>query len=153
MLSNGTNSPGHAFTNVFAGTAHYPTVKKKGRHDNFPHKGSVRDQEIVGENFQTGLVRIRFTGKVREGTLSRTADHWFLSAAVEKFVGPKTYAAVQKQLRRESLHGSRQMEAAKVRTGLKPDRSIPKGMRIRGPRTRSRRNAGSLTFERIRCIN
>jgi hypothetical protein len=44
MLSNGTNSPGHAFTNVFAGTAHYPTVKKKGRHDNFPR---TKDQFVI----------------------------------------------------------------------------------------------------------
>ncbi len=79
---------GQAFKNFFKGTAEYPTFKKKGRHDNFtltndqfaikgprvhiPKLGSVRMHEPV-----------RFVGKVVEGTISRTADRWFLSVTVE----------------------------------------------------------------------
>ncbi len=48
----------------------------------------------------------------------------------EKIVGPKAYAAALKKLRRLSKHFSRQMEAAKVRAGLKPGDPIPKGMHI-----------------------
>ncbi|WP_082343991.1 RNA-guided endonuclease InsQ/TnpB family protein [Sulfobacillus thermosulfidooxidans] len=111
---------------------------------------------------------LRFVGKVVEGTISRTADRWFLSITVEipdrhsvrrenqavvgvdvgasalatlstgeKVVGPKAYAATLKKLRHVSQHFSRQMEAAKVRAGLKPGEPIPKGMRI--PRSETMR--------------
>jgi len=48
----------------------------------------------------------------------------------EKIVGPKAYAAALTQLGRLSKPFSRQMEAAKVRAGLKPGEAIPKGMPI-----------------------
>ena len=48
----------------------------------------------------------------------------------EKIVGPKAYAAALAQLRWLSKQFSRQMEAAKVRAGLKPGEPIPKGMPI-----------------------
>ena len=48
----------------------------------------------------------------------------------EKIAGPKAYAAALKKLRQLSKHFSRQMEAAKVRAGLKPGEPIPKGMPI-----------------------
>ena len=79
---------GEAFKNFFAGNAEYPTFKKKGRHDSFtltndqfavkgrrvhvPHVGWVRMHEAL-----------RFEGRVVEGTISRTADRWFLSVTVE----------------------------------------------------------------------
>jgi putative transposase len=157
---------GRAFKNFFAGRAEYPTFKKKGQHDSFtltndqfalkgrkvhvPHVGWVRMHESV-----------RFEGRVVEGTISRTADRWFLSVTVEmadplpvdrknqavigvdlgvsalatlstgeKIDGPKAYADALKQLRRLSKHFSRQMEAAKVRAGLKPGQPIPKGMHL-----------------------
>ena len=109
---------------------------------------------------------LRFVGKVLEGTVSRTADRWFLSVTIEipdppvarrenqavggvdlgisalatlstgeKITGPKAYAAALKKLRQLSKHFSRQMEAAKVRAGLKPGEPIPKGMHI--PRSRN----------------
>lgn len=157
---------GQAFKNFFAGTAEYPTFKKKGRHDSFT---LTNDQfAIKGRKVhipKLGWVRmhetVRFIGKVLEGTVSRTADRWFLSVTVEipdppvvcrenqavggvdlgvsalatlstgeKIVGPKAYAAAQTKLRRLQQHFSRQMEAAKVRAGLKPGQSIPKGMHI-----------------------
>lgn len=48
----------------------------------------------------------------------------------KKVVGPKAYAAAQKQLRRLSQQFSRQMETAKIHAGLKPGQPIPKGLRI-----------------------
>lgn len=78
---------GQAFQNFFAGTAEYPTFKKKGRHsftltnDQFTVKG--RKVHIP----KLGWVRmhepLRFIGKVVEGTVSRTADRWFLSVTVD----------------------------------------------------------------------
>ena len=79
---------GQAFKNFFAGTAEYPTFKKKGRHDSFT---LTNDQfAINGRRVhipKLGWVRmyetVRFIGKVVEGTVSRTADRWFLSVTVE----------------------------------------------------------------------
>lgn len=79
---------GQAFKNFFAGTAEYPTFKKKGRHDSFT---LTNDQlAIKGSRVhipKLGWVRmhetVRFVGKVVEGTVSRTADRWFLSVTVE----------------------------------------------------------------------
>ncbi len=79
---------GQAFKNFFAGTAEYPTFKKKGRHDSFT---LTNDQcAIKGRQVHIptlGWVRmdetVRFVGKVVEGTVSRTADRWCLSVTVE----------------------------------------------------------------------
>ena len=48
----------------------------------------------------------------------------------EKIMGPKAYATAMQKLHQLSKHFSRQMEAAKVRAGLKPGEPIPKGMHI-----------------------
>ena len=79
---------GQAFKNFFAGTAEYPTFKKKGRHDSFT---LTNDQFVMKDRKvhipKLGWVRLhealRFVGKVVEGTISRTADRWFLSVTVE----------------------------------------------------------------------
>ncbi|WP_207711524.1 RNA-guided endonuclease InsQ/TnpB family protein [Sulfobacillus harzensis] len=79
---------GRAFRNFFAGTGGYPTFKKKGRHDSF---SLTNDQfAIKGTGVRIpklGWVRmhepLRFVGNVLSGTLSRTADRWFLSITVE----------------------------------------------------------------------
>ena len=79
---------GQAFKNFFAGTAEYPTFKKKGRHDSFT---LTTDQfDIKGRKVhipKLGWVRmdetVRFVGKVLGGTISRIADRWFLSVTVE----------------------------------------------------------------------
>lgn len=79
---------GQAFQNFFAGRARYPQFRKKGVHDRFtltndqfdidasririPHLGWVRMRETL-----------RFTGKIMSATLSRVADRWFVSIAVD----------------------------------------------------------------------
>ena len=79
---------GQAFKNFFAGIAEYPTFKKKGRHDSFTltnDQFTVKGQKVHIPKL--GWVRmhepLRFIGKVVEGTVSRTADRWFLSVTVE----------------------------------------------------------------------
>jgi putative transposase len=52
----------------------------------------------------------------------------------EKIRGPQVYAATQATLRQLQQHFSRQMEAAKVRAGLKPGEPLPKGQRIPWPK-------------------
>lgn len=79
---------GQAFQNFFAGHARYPQFRKKGVHDRFtltndqfgidgsririPHLGWVRMRETL-----------RFTGKIMSATVSRAADRWFVSIAVD----------------------------------------------------------------------
>ena len=79
---------GQAFQNFLAGLAEYPTFKTKGRHDSVTLTNdpfTVKGQTVHIP--QLGWVRmhesLRFVGKVLDGTISRTADRWFLSVTVE----------------------------------------------------------------------
>ncbi len=79
---------GQAFQNFFAGRARYPSFRKKGVHDRFtltndqfsldgcririPNLGWVRMRETL-----------RLTGKILSATISRVADKWFVSIAVD----------------------------------------------------------------------
>ncbi len=79
---------GQAFQNFFVGRARYPQFRKKGVHDRFtltndqfdidgsrirvPHLGWVRMRETL-----------RFSGKIMSATVSRVADRWFVSIAVD----------------------------------------------------------------------
>ena len=79
---------GQAFQNFFAGRARYPQFRKKGVHDRFtltndqfaidasripiPHLGWVRMRETL-----------RFAGNIMSATISRVADRWFVSIAVD----------------------------------------------------------------------
>ncbi|HLE87608.1 MAG TPA: RNA-guided endonuclease TnpB family protein [Candidatus Brocadiaceae bacterium] len=79
---------GIAFKNFFAGRAKYPRFKKKGRRDSF--KLTVGQFEV--KNFKIripkiGLVKmreaLRFSGRPVSVTISRIADEWYASIAVE----------------------------------------------------------------------
>ncbi len=119
-------SLGQAFKDYFAGTAEYPTVKKKDRHDSFaltndPFTVKGRPVHIPILGWVRMHEPLRFIGKVLAlATLSTGA----------KIAGPKAYAATWKKLRRVSKQWSRQMEAAKVRAGLQPSQPLPTGMPI-----------------------
>lgn len=79
---------GDAFKNFFAGRAKYPKFRKKGQHDRF---SLTNDQfSIDGSRIRIpnlGWVRmrevLRFVGKVMSATISRVADKWLVSIAVE----------------------------------------------------------------------
>ena len=79
---------GQAFQNFFAGRAKYPQPRKKGVHDRFT---LTNDQfGIDGSRIRIpnlGWVRmretLRFTGKIMSATVSRVADRWFVSIAVD----------------------------------------------------------------------
>jgi len=86
---------GKAFKNFFSGRAKYPKSRKKGMHDRFtltndqfdvddyririPHLGWMRMRE-----------KLRFSGKILSATISRIADRWFVSVAVEISDTPKS---------------------------------------------------------------
>ena len=79
---------GEAFKNFFAGRAKYPNHRKKGVHDRFT---MTNDQfDIDGSRIRIpnlGWVRmreaLRFNGKIMSATVSRIADRWFVSIAVD----------------------------------------------------------------------
>lgn len=79
---------GEAFKNFFAGRARYPQFRKKGVHDRF---SLTNDQfSIDGCRLRIpnlGWVRmcesLRFAGKIMSATVSRVADRWFVSIAVD----------------------------------------------------------------------
>jgi len=79
---------GKAFENFFAKRARYPQFRKKGVHDRF---SLTNDQfAIDGKRIRIpklGWIRmcesLRFTGKILSATVSRVADRWYISIAVE----------------------------------------------------------------------
>jgi len=79
---------GQAFRNFFTKRARYPQFRRKGVHDRFSltnDQFSVDGKRIRIPNL--GWVRmresLRFTGKVLSATVSRVADRWYVSIAVE----------------------------------------------------------------------
>lgn len=79
---------GDAFKNFFDGRARYPQFRKKGAHDRFSltnDQFSIDGCRIRIPNL--GWVRmresLRFTGKIMSATISRVADRWFVSIAVD----------------------------------------------------------------------
>lgn len=79
---------GDAFKNFFAGRAKYPQFRKKGVHDRFTltnDQFSIDGSRIRIPNL--GWVRmretLRFAGKIMSATVSRAADRWFVSIAVD----------------------------------------------------------------------
>jgi len=79
---------GQAFKNFFAGRARYPQFRKKGVHDRFTltnDQFNVEGSRIRIPNL--GWVRmretVRFTGKIMSATISRIADTWYVSLAID----------------------------------------------------------------------
>ncbi|AOU98248.1 transposase [Acidihalobacter yilgarnensis] len=79
---------GQAFQNFFAGRARYPQFRRKGVHDRFT---LTNDQFAIDDCRiripYIGWVRmrepLRFAGKILSATISRLADRWFVSIAVD----------------------------------------------------------------------
>src|SRR5437870_10026377 len=79
---------GKAFQHLFKKQAGYPQFRKKGIHDRF----TVTNDQFALNGLHIripnlGWVRmresLRFVGKVLSATISRQADRWFVSIAVE----------------------------------------------------------------------
>ena len=83
---------GAAFKNFFAGRAQYPKFRKKGRRDRFSltnDQFSVDGSRIRIPNLGWVGMRetLRFTGTIMSATISRVADRWFVSIAVDTLDG------------------------------------------------------------------
>ena len=79
---------GKAYKNFFDRRANYPKFKKKGMHDSFRLENncfSVSNQRVKLAKMATMRMAepLRFDGKIMSGTVSRVADKWYISIAVE----------------------------------------------------------------------
>ena len=79
---------GVAFKNFFNRVARYPTPRKKGVHDRFSlsndqFKVDGRRIKIPNLGWVRMMEPLRFQGKIVSATVSRVADRWFASIAVE----------------------------------------------------------------------
>ena len=79
---------GVAYKNFFDGRAKVPQFKKKGVHDSFKldsncFKFSNGRVELAKMQSMRMAESLRFNGKIMSGTVSRVADKWYISIAVE----------------------------------------------------------------------
>ena len=79
---------GKAYKNFFDRRAKYPKFKKKGIHDSFGLSNNVF--HVDGKHIKLAKMKpmrmaeeLRFDGKIMSGTVSRVADKWYISIAVE----------------------------------------------------------------------
>lgn len=115
---------GKAFKNFFSGRAKYPKFRKKGVRDRFtltndqfkidglhiqiPHLGKVRMREAL-----------RFTGKILSATISRIADRWFVSIALDTD---------------DPLKGPTDQNVVGVDVGINTMATLSTGEKIEGPK-------------------
>ena len=81
-------SLGRAYKNFFDRRAKYPKFKKKGIHDSFGLANDVF--HVDGKHIKLAKMspmrmaeELRFDGKIISGTVSRVADKWYISIAVD----------------------------------------------------------------------
>ena len=77
-----------AFQNFFKGKANFPKFKKKGVHDSFRLTGAIKLFPKLVQLPRLGKIRVKeetakFKGKILSATVSREADRWYISLAVE----------------------------------------------------------------------
>ena len=79
---------GKAYKNFFERRAKYPKFKKKGIHDSFGLDNL--NFHVDGKHIKLAKMspmrmaeELRFDGKIMSGTVSRAADKWYISIAVE----------------------------------------------------------------------
>lgn len=113
-----------AFKKFFAKTAKYPRFKRKGVRDSFYMSGTV--VVTAGKSVKLpkiGVVRtreeLRFHGKLISAVVSRVADKWFISIAVE-FEVPEP--------------ATRESQAVGVDLGIKHAAVLSTGEKIEGPK-------------------
>ena len=79
---------GRAFENFFAGRAHYPRFRSKGRDDRFTisndqfriERRRIRIPKLGWIRMREGL---RFAGKVVSASVARVADYWYASITID----------------------------------------------------------------------
>ncbi|MCL0062863.1 transposase, partial [Peptococcaceae bacterium] len=77
-----------AFKNFFKGRANFPKFKKKGVHDSFRLTGTIKVFPKHVQLPRLGKIRVKektmkCKGRILSATVSREADRWYVSLAVE----------------------------------------------------------------------
>lgn len=92
---------GEAFKNFFSARAKYPRFRKKGINDRF----TLTNDQFAVDGCRIRIPRLgwvrmretlRFSGKIMSATISRVADRWFVSIAVE-IAGPNHLPKAENQ--------------------------------------------------------
>jgi len=156
---------GKAFDNYLSGKSKYPNFHRKYRNDSFYlHHNDIK---LNGKHIKIpklGWVKmtepLRFDGKINSATVSRTADKWFVSIAVEmrkrdilpravneigidlgisalmtlsdgtKIDGVKPDKKLEASIRHSQRGLSRKQTAAKRQIGLAKSDPLPKGVHL-----------------------
>lgn len=147
---------GEAFKNFFAGRARYPQFRKKGVHDRFM---LTNDQfSIDGSHIRIpnlGWVRmretLRFAGKILSATISRVADRWFASIAVDTEDPPKRRAENQGTVGADlGVSAMATLSTGEVIPGPKPHKALLSRLR-RLSRSLSRKRKGSNNRQKAKA--
>jgi len=147
---------GQAFQNFFAGRARYPQFRKKGVHDRFT---LTNDQfDIDGRRIRIpnlGWVRmrepLRFAGKIMSATISRVADRWFVSIAVDTEDPPKRKAENQGAVGVDlGVSALATLSTGEIITGPKPHKALLDRLR-RLSRSLSRKQKGSRNRQKAKA--
>lgn len=147
---------GDAFKNFFAGRAQYPQFRKKGDRDRF----SLTNDQFTVDGCRLripnlGWVRmresLRFTGKILSATVSRAADRWFVSIAVDTqedshLPKAENQGAVGVDLGVSALAT---LSTGEVVTGPKPHKALS-GRLKRLSRSLSRKEKGSANRQKAK---
>lgn len=144
---------GQAFKNFWAKRANYPQYRKKGQHDSFYISNDlfeVKDDKIRIPKL--GWVRmtepLRFAGKIMSVRISRQADRWFASIAIEipdtemKLKRPENQSAVGVDLGVSALAT---LSDGEIIYGTKPFKTLLKRVR-RLSRSLSRKKKGGKNY-------
>lgn len=116
---------GRAFENFFAGRARYPKFRRKGVHDRFAISNEAF--RVEGTRFRIpklGWIRmcepVRFEGHILSASLSRIADHWYVSFTVN--------------CSGQSLPSAENQGAVGIDLGIETFATLSTGEKITGPR-------------------
>jgi len=147
---------GQAFRNFFSGRARYPQFRKKGVHDRFTLTNDQFDIDASRIRIPNlGWVRmretLRFAGKIMSATISRVADKWFVSIAVDTqddshLPEAKNQGAVGVDLGVSALAT---LSTGEVILGAKPHKALLSRLR-RYSRSLSRKVKGSANRKKAR---
>ena len=147
---------GEAFKNFFAGRAKYPKFRKKGVHDRITltnDQFSIDGCRIRIPNL--GWVRmrepLRFAGKIMSATVSRVADRWFVSIAVDTEDPPKRKAENQGIVGVDlGVSALATLSTGEVITGPKPHKALLDRLR-RLSQSLSRKQKGSRNRQKAKA--
>ena len=149
-----------AFSNFYRGLktgkkVGFPRFKKKGKHDSFRLKGTIRFIERMIQLPKLGRIRLKekkeryFEGRILSVSVTRKADRWFMSVTVEKEIpDPKSIESTSVGVDLGVITLATLSDGIKFRNRRALERKIRKLRRL--SRKLSRKKKGSKNREKAR---